>query len=374
MKKVLFFIESLQCGGAEKSLLTLLNNLDYSNYEISLMVLKTGGEFENLLPSNIKKITVKYKLRFYERLKFKIFKVLDFRKKNHPAQLFWKSTKNNISVLGLNFDVAIAWGQGFSTYYVSEKVNANKKYAWVNTDYFKAGYNWKQDLDIYQNYNKVIGISEFVKETMQKFLNKSQVIKIDNIIDSKEINIRSKAELSLPFKSNQINIVSVGRLVNHKAFNLAIGACAILINQGINVHLFIIGEGIQRAYLENEIRRLKIGQNCSLLGYQENPYPYIKACDIYLQTSKVEGLGRTIIEASLLNKPIITTNFPTAYTILTNEVTGLITNMNSEDIALTIKRLLSDSNLKENLVKNLIKKENKDKDKTLTSVYELFNS
>ena len=374
MKKILFFVESLHCGGAEKSLLSLLNNMDYTDYDIKLMVFKKGGEFEKFVPKHIKIESVNYKAGVVERLKFKLFKLADIKNKNHNAQLFWQSVKNKLPKKEEYYDIAISWGQGFATYYVSQKINADKKLAWVNIDYQKAGYNWKEDLYKYQEFDTVVGVSDFVKESMQKFLPQDKVIAIRNIIDPDEIRTRGKHSKSIEFNNNQINIISVGRLAKQKGFELAIRAMKILQNGGYKAHLYIIGEGQEREFLENEIEIANIQHNCTLLGFRENPYPYMNDCDIYLQSSWFEGLGRTIIEAGLLSKPIVTTNFPTAASILTHEKTGLIVEMNPEAIATGLKRIIDDKKFKELLISNLNKQDDKEKAKTLTAVYKLFNA
>ena len=372
MKKVLFFVESLHCGGAEKSLLSLLNNMDYTNYEVELMVLKKGGEFEKFVPSHIPITSIEYHVNTLERTKFKFLRLTNHNR--HHAQLFWKSIGKNISAHDKKYDIAISWGQGFATYYVSQKVNATKKYAWVNIDYEKAGYDWKTDLYIYKEFDTVVGVSEFVKESMQKFLPEEKVISIRNIIDPDEIRSKGKLSKSITFNKNSVSIVSVGRLAKQKGFELAIRAIKILKENNLKIHLYIIGEGQERNFLENEIKTLGVEEECTLLGFRENPYPYINDCDMYLQSSWFEGLGRTIIEAGLLCKPIVTTNFPTASSILTDRITGIITEMNPEKIANSLKELIIDNELKNLLINNLEKQEDKEKDKTLTAVYKLLDS
>jgi len=374
MKKVLFFVESLHCGGAEKSLLSLLNNMDYTDYDVKLMVFKKGGEFEKFVPKHIKIESVNYKAGVIERLKFKLLRLADLSNKNHNAQLFWKSVKKRIPKNENHYDIAISWGQGFATYYVSQKINATKKLAWVNIDYKKAGYNWKIDLGLYQQFDKIVGVSEFVEKSMQKFLPKEQVISIRNIIDPDEIKTRGKLPKITTFNTDKINIVSVGRLAKQKGFELAIRAIKELKNEKYNVHLYIIGEGPERDFIQKEIETTKTQDYCTLLGFRENPYPYMNDCDIYLQSSWFEGLGRTIIEAGLLCKPIVTTNFPTAHSILKNDETGMIVEMTPIAIANALKKLIDNPKFMETLTLNLSKQEDKEKAKTLNAVYRLFNS
>lgn len=372
--RILFCVESLSCGGAEKSLLSLLNSMDQNKFEIDVLVYKPGGEFEKFLPKTMNLKSIGFTPGISHRINFKLLRFLNLKNRHHNAQLLWKSIRTAIPSYKTNYDIAVSWGQGFATYYVSQKVKAAKKYAWVNIDYEKAGYYWKQDVHIYKEFDRVVGVSEFVKESMQKFLPKKQVISIRNIIDPDEIKSRGKEPKPENFEENSINIVSVGRLAKQKGFELAIGAIKKLIDDNLRVHLYIVGEGPERTTLEKGIEDLQLENHITLLGFRDNPYPYINDCDIYLQSSWFEGLGRTIIEAGLLCKPIVTTDFPTAYSILKDKETGLIVPMTVEDIALGIKEIIEDVSLKNRLVSNLEKQEDKEKEKTLKAVYSLFES
>jgi glycosyltransferase involved in cell wall biosynthesis len=373
MKRILFFIESLQCGGAEKSLVSLLNSFDFSAYELRIMVLNRGGEFEKFVPKHLSIESIKVDWGLFSRLKFRFYKLIYKNRKFHPAQLFWQCTKKDVPIVKEKYDLAIAWGQGFATYFVAERTIAHKKIAWVNTDYHKAGYNWKRDLPIYNKFDKVVGVSEFVKQSMQVFLNNEKVVAIRDIIDPNDILVRAEEDSpALKFDKNIVNLVSVGRLSKPKGFELALAAAQILVMDGHSIHWYIIGEGAERNYLEALINESKLNHHVTLFGFQENPYPYIKACDIYVQTSWFEGLSITLIEAKILCKPIVTTDFPTAKSILEHEKTGLITSMDASSIASAIKRIIEDDNLKGFLVKNLQSQVDNEKRKTLAAIYNLF--
>jgi glycosyltransferase involved in cell wall biosynthesis len=348
--------------------------MDFSEYAITLMMHKKGGEFEQFVPKNIPIKYVDLNINLWSRIKFKLYRAFDTSKKYHLAQLFWQSAKNQIVNYPEHYDVAISWGQGFATYYVAEKISATKKYAWVNIDYQKAGYNWARDKNIYHKFDKIIGVSDFVKESMEQFIDKSKVQSIINIIDRADIENRALVSLPSVFLPNQINLLSVGRLTKQKGFELAIDAIKLLVLQNKNVHLYVIGEGPERAYLQRLIETNELSQNITLLGLKDNPYPYMKNCDIYLQTSRFEGLGRTIIEASILNKPIVCTDFPTAYSILDNEKTGLIVTMTPDAIANSIQRLIDDKILNQLLITNLENQKSSSKEKTLKDVIALLDA
>jgi glycosyltransferase involved in cell wall biosynthesis len=372
MKKIVFFVESMRCGGAERSLLSLLQNLDRKKYDIDLLVIKKGGEFEKFIPDSINYISLDLSYNFLGKAKFFLNKKVE--PKTHAAQLFWKTFKNQIPVYNNEYDVAIAWGQGFATYFTGMKINAIRKYAWINTDYNKAGYNYKYDKETYSHFDKIVGVSDFVKESMQKYIDESKLLSISNIIDEDDVKVRAKYAIDTIFDTNVKNIVSVGRLVKLKSFDLSLQAAKYLKDRGVSFKWYIIGEGSERERLEKFINENDLGEFVILIGFNENPYPYIKACDIYVQTSSFEGLGRTLIEASILNKPIVTTNFPTAYGILENEETGLIVEMNAENIATSINRILQNEDLRLKLINNLTFKKNISEQITLQKVYNLLNA
>jgi len=376
MKKILFFIESLQLGGSEKSLINLLSYLDYEEYDIHLMVSKRGGCFEILAPSHLKiEESTGIKIGIFPRIKYKILRLCNYKKKYHNAQLFWQSVTKSIPIQQGEYDVAIAWAQGFATYFVGEKIKAKKKYAWVNTDYQKAGYNCKRDLPVYNKFDKVVGVSIFVKDGMQNFLDKEKVIYIRDIVDPEDIISKAKeVSPSLQFEEELINIVSVGRLSKPKQFNLSIETAKRLIDDGYKIKWYIIGEGSERLYLEGLIKGYQLQNKVILLGYRENPYPYINACDIYVQTSSFEGLGMTVIEAKILCKPIVSTNFPTASEILENGKLGIITEMNVESVSEGIKKFIDDDVFKKKIIDELGKVKDVEKEKTLSEIKKLFDS
>jgi glycosyltransferase involved in cell wall biosynthesis len=376
-KKLVFVIESLHLGGAEKSLVTLLQNLDYSLYEVDLIIFNKEGIFKSSVP---KEVTFIYKsmqpLDFIERVRFKIRKQLNF-KKQHSAQVLWKIINTRFEKIPKKYDVATAYNQGFATYYVDSYISSKLKFAWLNIDYQKAGYNINFDYPIYKNFNAVVAVSPEAKEGILSVLNKiNKKLQIEIIkdISDKSFIIKQSQELNpFIFDVKKINIVTAGRLAKQKGLHLAIESCKILLDKGYQIHWYFVGEGGERKYLENLIASSKLEDCITFVGMTVNPYPYMKAADIYVQTSLFEGLGLTVIEASYLNKPIVCTNFPTVYGILEHEKTGLIAEMSAIDIANNIERLILDKNLKKLLIKNLTNKENNDKEISLQKVNELFN-
>ncbi|MBD8016997.1 glycosyltransferase [Kaistella pullorum] len=374
-KKILFFIESLEVGGAEKSLATLLNTCKFQDFSVDLMLL-TPGAFLNEIPSHINVIVLKrLKASFLKRLKFYILKKINIGEL-HSSQFFWKVFKNDFTMIDKQYDIAIAYSQGFSTYFIADKVKAQSKYSWVNIDYKKAGYNMKFDFSFYNRYNKVIAVSEDVKKGItQELSNIGESFPVEVIKDITDINVvRKKAlsQLKVNFDHKAINIVTVCRLEKQKGLFLAVESCAWLKEKKYPIKWYVIGEGSERKNLQQLIMKNKLHDSFFLLGADSNPYPYMEGCNIYVQTSLFEGLGLTVVEASYLNKPIVCTNFPTAFDILEDEKTGLIAKMNAADIASKVERLILDKSFRLSLSNNLRKKENRDHEVSIQQIEQLL--
>ena len=379
-KEILFVIESLNCGGAEKSLLTLLNNLDYSRVDASLLLFNRGGSFEKFLTKEVKIIyhtplDIDNVKNIWGRIKFWLLRKTNFKKKMHISQLFWKSMKNYISGLEGNYQIAIAYNQGFSTYFVSQLVNSDKKYAWMNTDYIKAGYNPSFDYRFYKSFHKIIAVSPQSRDSfvgsMKGLGEDFDVEVIKDIVDKDTIRSMGKESPLHSFDDACINLVTVARMTTLKGLLFIPESCRKLIDKGHNVHWYIVGEGAERKNIEYLIRKLNLEKNITLVGFTDNPYPYIRMCDIYVQTSLYEGLGLSVIEATLLNKPVVTTNFTTASSIVRHGQTGLICQMNSEDIARHIEMFIKDEKLRTYVCLNLNNREIKDKEISLGAFYSL---
>lgn len=349
--KLLFFIESLEHGGAEKSLMSLLQHLDYSKYDVEVGALKKEGALKNLLPPEVKFLHINLYFGLLGKIKFGLLK--QFASKRHNAQHFWKAFKNSIPKHCDTYDVAIAWGQGFTTYYLAEKIISKIKIAWVNTNYDEAGYIYAHDADIYKIYDRINGVSPFAVEILAKYIDAKKLIQITDIIDSEEVIKKSTLKCSTSFSSNVFNIVSVGRLAKPKAFELSIHAARILKEKGMKFHWYIVGDGSESVFLENRRKEADLENEITFTGTQDNPYAFIQQANLYVQTSRFEGLGRTLIEAAVLNKPIVTTDFDTAFTLVDQNQTGIITPKEPEAIAEAIFKLYNDKDTYAQMVENL---------------------
>ena len=206
MKKLLFVIHSLAIGGSEKSLVSLLNTIDYTKYEVDLMMFKRGEDFEKHLP---KEVTIleppkyykfiydkKISLNSYDKIRFKLCRIktainLRINKKIQSEQILYKHQDRVFERLDKIYDVAIAYSQGLPTYFVADKVDAKKKIAWINCDYATTGYDKDLDELFYNKFDKIIAVSETIKKSIieikPKYKDKIEVIL--DIVNPKLIEI-----------------------------------------------------------------------------------------------------------------------------------------------------------------------------------------
>lgn len=376
MKKILFVINSLTIGGSEKSLVSLLNILDYDKYDVDLLMLKRGEVFEKYVPNKVNILDIP---KYYEFLGNKKIKISPFKKMKYiycrikcsiqlrtnrykkqvinNQQIFYKNQKNILEKLDKRYDVAIAYAQGFPTYLVADKINASKKIAWINCDYTATLYDKKMDEGFYDKFNKIIAVSENGKQSIinvnKKYEKKIEVIR--DIVDSKLIRKMSKEKIK-KFDKKYINILTVARLViTYKGYDILIKTAKLLKKNNYKFKWYVIGDGPDKKEIEKLIKHYNLSNEIILLGSKSNPYPYMKECDIYVQTSRKEGFGLTVIEAKTLKKPIVCTNFNSAKEIINNNIDGLIVNIDHISIFEGIKKYIKDTEFKRKVQSNLNK-------------------
>lgn len=364
MKRILILIDSLSCGGAEKSLISLLPFIA-DKYNITLMLRARGGIFEQYVPTKVNIIDFPYTPSLLQQLRYSFALRLPWNKGIHGAELYWKYIGRYYRPLETEYDVAIAYQQGFPTYYIAEKVKAKKKICWINVDLAAAGYSPSFNSPFYSVFNALIPVSKILSEQFvsQGFANHVQQIKtIFDIQNVQLIQQMSKAEImgenSMCKSSGRYIITTVGRLVKQKGYDLAIEAAETLKANGLDFTWYFVGEGSLQTKLQENVLKRGLSKNIVFTGVQGNPYPFMKNADIYVQTSKFEGFGLTVGEAKILQKPIVSTDFPVIHNQIENEVNGLIVGMSGKEIADGVLRLLNNKDLQNKFVSNLQKENN----------------
>ena len=393
-KSILFVIDSLHCAGAEKSLTTLLSLLDYSKYDVDLQLFGYGGDLEKVLPkevnllepliyTNFTEMPVKNSLiysiknmnvdMFISRIKYS----MKIRKNDYSnaqkARVYWQSCSKCIYNSNKKYDITIAYAQGVPTFYVAEKVNAAKKFAWVNVSYKLEEKDRIFQEKYYDKYNKIVAVSDSAKEiflqTFPKYKNNIEIIY--DINSYKIINKMAQNGSSYDDGYNGIRILTIGRLANQKGYDYALKACKILNEKNIDFKWYVLGKGPLRNEIEEYIKKNNLEDRFILLGVKPNPYPYIKDCDIYVQTSRFEGFGLAIAEARMLNKPVVTTRFDAVYNQMVHGKNGLVVDMNGKAISDGIIELMNNKDLKNNII-NYLEHEKKGNEEELEKFYKLI--
>lgn len=368
-KKLLFVMPSLEAGGGEKSLVTLLNAIDFDCYEVDLVLLKEAGIFLKLLPAEVKIIPLEgnYKTftqgllaAFFDLLLRGNFRLayarLAFSLKNKfiqnkavAEQQSWKNIVKAIPELTGHYDVAIGFLEKSSVYFVADRVKAKKKIGFIHNDYSQLGLDAQFDLPYFEKLGAIATVSQECQSVLQHiFPSQKEKIKIvPNIVSPALIEKMAGAAISVD-RSKPV-LLSIGRLHPQKGFDIAIEAAARLRQKGVDFTWQVIGEGAERPALTQLIAARNLRGRFVLLGLKENPYPYLKAADIVVQSSRYEGKSIAIDEAKILCKPIIVTDFTTAKDQITHGHNGIIAQMDPESLASAIENLLLDKELQKEL-------------------------
>lgn len=374
-KNILFIIPSLGAGGGEKSLINLLLQFDFNKYNVDLFLLNHNGLFMDFIPKEVNVINIPEDVKvFNKNLKESLIESLSNGKiklaysrlmfciKNRintvgkGEQYAWKYLRNAIGKLDKRYDAAIGYLEKTSNYICVDCVQADKKIGWIHNDYRKLDLDKEFDKKYFKKLNYLITVSEECESILKSEFpeEKNKIKLIYNIVSKKAIETLAQEKLDEDeMPKDKINILSIGRLHEQKGFDMAIEACKILIDKGYTVCWSIIGEGVEREKLELLIEKNNLKESFKLLGLKSNPYKYIKACDIYAQPSRYEGKSVAIDEVKILCKPIVVTNFSTVYDQIENNVTGIISKMNSNGICNGIEELLINHKLKNKIVMNL---------------------
>ena len=393
-KKILFVIDSLHCAGAEKSLTTLLSLIDHSRYSIDLQLFGYGGELEELLPKEVNllkpleytsfcDLNVKSALGYsVKNLNFKMFSsrmkfTLAIRNEKYSnaqkARIFWQKVSNVIESNDKEYDIAISYAQGIPTFYVADKIKAKKKYAWVNVSYRLKNEDKIFQEKYYDKYDNIIAVSDSAKDvflkTFPRYEDKVKIIY--DINDGNFIYKMADSGESYDDKFEGLRILTVGRLAKQKGYDISLEACKMLKEKGINFRWYSLGIGPLKEEIEESIEINNLKDNFKLLGVKANPYPYIKNCDIYVQTSKFEGFGLAIAEARMLNKPVVTTRFDAVYNQMIDRKNGLVVDMNAQGVTDGILELINNNQLKNSIV-DYLKTEKKGNTEELDKFYDLI--
>lgn len=373
MKNILISSFDMEVGGVERSLISLLSNFDYRNNQVDLMLYSHTGDFMKLLPNHANLLR---ELKPYKTFRMSILETMrsgevpiglarllakgqarlnrsgDYGYKQ--MQYMWKYSLPFLPKFEKTYDVAISYL--WPHYFVGDKVTAKTKIAWIHTDYSSVDTDVDMDIEMWNKFDFIVAVSE---ECRNSFISKYRKLKprvtvIENLTSPEFIRKMSGAEVDNPMSDDyRFKVLTVARLSHAKGIDNAVKALKILQNRGYHdIAWYVVGYGGDEDFIRELIDKNNLADCFILLGKKNNPYPYMKMSDLYVQPSRYEGKAVTVTEAQILGKPVLITNYPTAGSQVRDRFDGYVTPLSVEGIADGIETLYRDYSLRKQLADN----------------------
>lgn len=375
MKKILIVSQAMELGGAERALLGLLENIDTNTYEVDLFLMRQTGELMDQIPGNIHLLP---EIKAYAALAVPMMTVL--KRGQLPVALgriYAKlKARQRVKQLAIQGENAVeleyshkytAWAMptisekqydlviSFLTphYFAAQKTKATKKIAWIHTDYSTVQVDVESELAMWNQFDWIASISDDVTSSFLKAFPtlKDKIILVENIMPTRHIHALTRQESAEQEMAvgEDFKLLSIGRFCNQKNFDNVPEICKLIREKGLNVTWYLIGYGGDEALIRQKIQEHGMEEHVIVLGKKSNPYPYIKACDVYVQPSRYEGKCVAVREAQMLGKPVIITNYATSASQLEDGVDGVIVPMDNEGCAQGMADVLRNPKLMEKL-------------------------
>ena len=378
---ILIFSQAMELGGVERSLLGLLDSIDYDRYDADLFLMRHSGELMtqlnpkvNLLPEMSQYASLAVPMTsllkkgqigvLCGRLKGKLAaRRFD---KQHPgekpsiAALTYShkyTLKTMPQITNKTYDLAIS----FLTphYYVRERAKARKYAAWIHTDYTALSFDRRAELEMWSGYDTICGVSEQVSRGFQTSFPElaGKVRTIENILSKGLIDAQARETQTEMKSDGAVSLLSVGRFCDAKNFDNVPDICRRLVGDGLDVKWYLIGYGGDEPLIRQKIAEAGMQDRVIILGKKDNPYPYMRDCDLYVQPSRYEGKAVTVREAQLLGRPVVITDYATSASQLEDGVDGVIVPMDNAGCAAGIAALLRNPARMRQLSENCAKRD-----------------
>src|SRR5690625_4205153 len=373
MKKVLIASFDMEIGGVEKSLIGMLNNFNYKENQVDLMLYSHTGDLLEFLPHPPHLLKEVQAYRTFRKSIGQILKTGKFpialtrfiakcranlgdsaENGYKQMQYMWKYALPFLPRLEKKYDIAISYL--WPHYFVAEKVEATTKVAWIHTDYSMVDTNVHLDVKMWGKFDYLVAVSNECKNAFIKkypeFAKKTIVI--ENMMSPSFIRKQANMKKDNPLKyDRRFKIITVARLSYAKGIDHAVKALKLLKDRGYNeIAWYVVGYGGDEAMVRELIHTYELQDHFILLGKKINPYPFMKEADIYVQPSRYEGKAVTVVEAQILGKPVLITNYPTAKSQVKEGLDGVICDLSVEGIADGIERLYNNLDSRIELANN----------------------
>ena len=383
MKRVLIFSHAMELGGAERSLLGLLEVFDTERYEVDLFLMRHEGALLSEIPAKIRLLP---EVPQYASLAVPIKQVLKKRQSGIALGRFLgkkmaERRRKQLHIAGDN-DISLEYSHKYTRifmpkigvgcydlaisfltphYFVRDKVDAKCKIAWIHTDYSKIAVDRESQLPMWKDYDRIIAISEHVEKnflsTFPELAGKTEILQ--HFMPVEYIRRKAKEQEACEFAGAEGRriLLSIGRFSNAKNFDNVPDICRRILAKGADVRWFLIGFGSDEDLIRQKISETGMDRHVIILGKKDNPYPYIEACDLYVQPSRYEGRSISVIEAQILGKPVVITDYPTSASQLQDGFDGAIVPTNNEGCAEAIARILNDTDKMNQFSRNCYKQD-----------------
>ena len=356
-KSLLFVMDSLGIGGGEKSLVTLLSLIDYTKYDVDLQLFSNDGEFVQFLPKEVKllpllpynrflnngliKSLFSFKLSYIKtRIKYS-YKIHRYKLTHAAKAMTYWQTCSSCYNSTKHYDIAIAYSQGLPTFYVIDKVNAEKKIGWVNVDYKMDNRLKTFTNEYYNEINHIVTVSDNTHKYFEGLFPqfKDKIHTIYDIINDKLIHSMSMNGGLFTYDT-VFSIVTLARLNHQKGFDISLNACKILKSRGYKFQWHVFGNGPERGNMLSFIKENELDNFFIIHQPVANPYPFLANATIYVQTSRNEGYGISIAEARILNKPVVTTEYTAVWSQMVQGKNGIVVPIDATAVADAIEDLI----------------------------------
>lgn len=362
----------MDLGGIERSLIGLLQAFDYEKYNVDLFLYSHHGVLFNQIDKRVNLLPEVKELSyiresFGQKIKHGSYYSAFVRLSDMLKSFVGKPIENDkswarimrkfVKPLKKEYDLALSFFLPFDL--LIEKVNAKVKLGWIHTDYLSLSLTKEHYEHLYRAYSQVdyaVGVSAQCVESFVKVFPdfKDKVFFVENILSKSSIQSQANlVDVSSEMKTRfEYKLLSIGRFCDAKNFDNIPEICKRILEQGLSVTWFLIGFGKDEELIKSRITEYDMGEHVVILGKRDNPYPYIKTCDIYIQPSRYEGRCVSVTEAQILNKPVVITNYPTSSSQLTDGYDGVIVPLDNNGCADGIVKILNNRKLQEELVQN----------------------
>lgn len=341
-KSVLFLIPNLGHGGAEKVLINLVNNMDHDKYDITVQTLFDEGVNRQYLSSKVK---YRYTLKKQFRGNSVLFSLL-------PPQVLYRL------VVKEKYDYVISYLEGPTTRIASGcPYKGTVKIAWIHIELgddkkYKVGFITKAGATkAYKEFENIVCVSETVMSVFQSTAGVKfpKIEVLYNTNETEKIRLMSKEPIDdVVFDRDMINVCSVAKLMHSKGFDRLAKVHKRLMDEGLKHHIYILGLGEQKVELEKYLAENGLTDTFTFIGYRDNPYKYVAACDLYICSSRREGFSTAVTESLIVGTPVVSTCCSGAHELLgKNNEYGIVTENSEEGIYLGLKSMLQDENIRE---------------------------